>query len=100
MLRIGNISAAEAGGQAAQFMRLGSLAGTPQYYFNGTIDEVRIYNRSLSASEVAGLYANKNAITANRYKNRHKQCKPLSTSLNTNNKQPSPPQINTRLHAQ
>ncbi len=24
--------------------------------FNGTIDEVRIYNRSLSASEVAGLY--------------------------------------------
>lgn len=24
--------------------------------FNTTIDEVRIYNRSLSASEVAGLY--------------------------------------------
>jgi hypothetical protein len=26
------------------------------YYFNGTIDEVRIYNRSLSASEVLDLY--------------------------------------------
>jgi len=26
------------------------------YHFNGTIDEVRIYNRSLSATEVAGLY--------------------------------------------
>jgi hypothetical protein len=27
------------------------------YWFNGTIDDVRIYNRALSASEVAQLYA-------------------------------------------
>ena len=29
---------------------------TGNRYFNGTIDEVRIYNRALSASEVEGLY--------------------------------------------
>ncbi len=29
---------------------------TPYYMFNGSIDEVRIYNRSLSASEVQDLY--------------------------------------------
>jgi hypothetical protein len=36
--------------------RIGNhLAG---YYFNGSIDDVMIFNRSLSASEVASLYAN------------------------------------------
>jgi hypothetical protein len=29
---------------------------TPLNYFNGTIDDVRIYNRALSATEVANLY--------------------------------------------
>jgi len=33
---------------------------TPYNYFNGTIDEVIIYNRSLSASEVKTLYSRKN----------------------------------------
>jgi hypothetical protein len=33
---------------------LGNLANG--YWFNGTIDEVRIYNRALSAAEVKGLY--------------------------------------------
>ena len=31
---------------------------TPKYYFNGTIDDVMIFNRSLSAEEIKGLYAN------------------------------------------
>ena len=31
-------------------------------YFNGTIDEVRIYNRSLSASEVKDLYLSKGLV--------------------------------------
>ncbi|MBU0536744.1 MAG: right-handed parallel beta-helix repeat-containing protein, partial [Nanoarchaeota archaeon] len=31
--------------------------------FNGTIDEVRIYNRSLSANEIALLYSNRTNIT-------------------------------------
>ncbi|UCD07723.1 MAG: hypothetical protein JSW41_02000, partial [Candidatus Aenigmatarchaeota archaeon] len=31
------------------------------YEFNGTIDDVMIFNRSLSAEEVAGLYANKSS---------------------------------------
>jgi hypothetical protein len=26
------------------------------YYFNGTVDDVRVYNRALSASEVKQLY--------------------------------------------
>jgi hypothetical protein len=38
---------------------------SPDSYFNGSIDEVLIFNRSLSASEVASLY---NA-TANQYNN-------------------------------
>jgi len=35
-----------------------NTAGTSFYHpFNGLIDDVRIYNRALSASEIAGLYA-------------------------------------------
>ncbi|HQT44459.1 MAG TPA: LamG domain-containing protein, partial [Candidatus Micrarchaeota archaeon] len=34
-----------------------SVPGTRKFYFNGSIDEVRLYNRALSASEVAMLYA-------------------------------------------
>ena len=32
-------------------------------YWNGTIDEVRIYNKALSASEIAGLYNGTNTTT-------------------------------------
>jgi len=31
--------------------------GSPGYYFQGSIDEVRIYNQELSAAQVAALYA-------------------------------------------
>ncbi len=37
------------------FVWTGSLDGT-NYMFNGSIDDVRVYNRELSASEVATLY--------------------------------------------
>ena len=40
---------------------IGNLEGT--YQFNGSIDDVMIFNRSLSAGEIAGLYAN----TTSRY---------------------------------
>ena len=42
---------------------IGRLAstGTPSYHFNGTIDEVVIYNRTLSASEILDLYQKRNA---------------------------------------
>jgi len=36
-----------------QELRIGNCSGTE--YMNGMIDEVRIYNRALSAAEVAGL---------------------------------------------
>gem|GEM_PF-3460308 len=37
-------------------LEIGSVSGGSAYFFNGTIDEVRIYNRSLNASEVGLLY--------------------------------------------
>ena len=36
---------------------LGKASWTSDWYFNGSIDEVRIYDRALSAAEVAELYA-------------------------------------------
>lgn len=39
----------------------GTFIGLKNGYFNGSIDEVMIFNRSLSASEVAELYANQSA---------------------------------------
>jgi len=35
---------------------LGSVIGHNGYFFNGTIDEVRIYNRALSEDEIKALY--------------------------------------------
>lgn len=40
---------------SAPFM-IGSKAGTADLPFNGTIDEVRIYNRALSTTEITNLY--------------------------------------------
>ena len=38
---------------------IGSVSD-PGFYFDGLIDEVAIYNRALSASEIAGIYASHN----------------------------------------
>jgi hypothetical protein len=37
---------------------IGNRQAAPDRSFNGTIDDVMIFNRSLSAEEIAGLYAN------------------------------------------
>ena len=44
-------------------LRIGAGAtesNSPNYYFNGSVDEVRIYNRSLSATEISSLYTIEN----------------------------------------
>jgi len=41
---------------ASSTVKIGMFGGSLTRYFNGSIDEVRIYNRSLSASEVSDLY--------------------------------------------
>ena len=48
--------------QAANIFKIGSQKhGGPNRFWNGTIDDVMIFNRSLSAVEVRGLYANKSS---------------------------------------
>jgi|Napbiome12C3dose_1001474.scaffolds.fasta_scaffold00057_2 hypothetical protein len=37
-------------------LRLGSIVTDQSYWLNGTLDEVRIYNRALSPAEVSNLY--------------------------------------------
>ena len=37
-------------------MAIGQYAGANTYYFNGLIDDARIYNRALSAAEIMALY--------------------------------------------
>jgi len=39
-------------------IRIGSRADSTPFYFDGTIDDVRIYNRALSAQEIQQLYQN------------------------------------------
>jgi hypothetical protein len=41
---------------ASQNLYIGSTGGTPSSFFNGTIDDARIYNRALSTQEVQQLY--------------------------------------------
>ncbi len=43
-------------------LRIGAYLTATYYPFNGTIDEARIYNRSLSASEVQELYLSKGLV--------------------------------------
>ncbi|MFZ0034086.1 MAG: LamG-like jellyroll fold domain-containing protein [Sedimentisphaerales bacterium] len=38
---------------------IGGVSGTPSYSFNGVIDDVRVYNKALSAEEIWQLYHNK-----------------------------------------
>jgi concanavalin A-like lectin/glucanase superfamily protein len=44
---------------------IGRLGGLDLYYFAGLIDDVRVYNRALSATEVAGLYGGSSATHVN-----------------------------------
>ncbi len=53
-------------------LRIGRLS-TSGYYFNGTIDEVRIYNRVLSASEVKNCYKKYQVGIANNNKRSFKR---------------------------
>ncbi|PIU98326.1 hypothetical protein COS61_02040, partial [Candidatus Wolfebacteria bacterium CG03_land_8_20_14_0_80_40_12] len=41
--------------EARKFL-IGSVKKIANRYFNGLIDEVRIYNRALSAAEIKALY--------------------------------------------
>lgn len=44
-------------GAATLALRLGNAPASTAYPFTGSIDEVRVYNRALSAADVANLYA-------------------------------------------
>jgi len=37
-------------------LSIGKRVGTPQYFFNGMIDDVRVYTRSLTAAEILAMY--------------------------------------------
>jgi len=43
------------------FTELGRLTGATSYYFDGLLDDIRIYNRVLGANEVAAMYAQRGA---------------------------------------
>ena len=38
----------------------GATEASPDFYFNGDIDDVRIYNRALSSAEISGIYSQSN----------------------------------------
>jgi len=44
-------------GGTAYGLSIGRYGAYNGYYFNGSIDDVRIYNRALTAGEISGLYA-------------------------------------------
>ena len=47
--------------QTADRIGIGYLAGSDaSSYFNGTIDDVRVYNKVFSSSEISELYNNEN----------------------------------------
>lgn len=46
------------------FIGAGDVAGTPSFFFQGSISDVRIYNRALSASEILNLGATPSPIVA------------------------------------
>ena len=50
---------------APSFVEIGKYPGQAAQYLNGDVDEIRIYNRALAASEVSGLYFNGSPPTNN-----------------------------------
>ena len=51
-----NVVGAKTIATSSSTLRLGAVEGNPCCYFNGLIDEASVYNRALSASEIAGIY--------------------------------------------
>ena len=43
-------------GQELEMLTIGADARVPTYFFKGVIDDIRVYNRALSSSEVGQLY--------------------------------------------
>ena len=56
-----NVPLADHGGRS--YLSVGSGQDGSVGYFNGSIDDVRIFNRALSAAEVASLYATEALVT-------------------------------------
>jgi hypothetical protein len=52
---VGLGAAASAGSTTVSRLRIGDLA-FPGYYFKGVIDEVRLYDRALSAADITAIY--------------------------------------------
>jgi hypothetical protein len=53
--------------QSDHYIRIGAQGGGERPYFNGIIDEVRIYDRELSESEVQDIYTNGTTSSATDY---------------------------------
>lgn len=54
-----HVTARPQSGIARRSGRVGAMVTTALYnFFTGTLDEVRVYDRALSASEVSQLYTN------------------------------------------
>ncbi len=53
--KVENISSQSGSINTASFLRIGSFSDAAQWFFNGSIADVRIYNRALSAEEVLAL---------------------------------------------
>ncbi|MBU6232582.1 hypothetical protein KGP36_08210, partial [Patescibacteria group bacterium] len=51
-----NSSSGTAGDDSSYHADIGTVSGTHSQYFDGSIDDVRVYNRVLSAAEVKQLY--------------------------------------------
>src|SRR5438046_5801052 len=51
----------------ASDLAFGKLVGNPTSYFAGSLGEVRIYNRALSAAEVSDLYTATTAVLLQNY---------------------------------
>ncbi|MDO8522827.1 MAG: glycosyl hydrolase [bacterium] len=71
-----------------RFGRAGSMTTDPNRFFNGKINEVRIYNRALSASEIINIYnAEKGTVTPT----------PTQTPTPTSTPTPTPPSLSCSI---
>ena len=61
--------------------KFSSVAGYAGYDFNGSIDDVRIYNRALSATEVSKLYTITNKVQDSECNDASIRTHPLATEI-------------------